>query len=148
MNEPTDKHKNHRKRNWEVWCCASHNTNNYTCLIQHMLQNQHLNTHPECKINWRAESFNFPLMPGEAYVRIIGVSGEEKKKWKSDRNTWRMNETKTHRERDQSIIRRSFSLVSNTAWNQTQSTYQNRNIKHEKNLLFYTHAYNGRTSTH
>lgn len=122
MNERTNEHKNHRQRNWEVFCSSSHNANNYTCLIQHMLHNQHLNTHPECKINWR------PIVTrrhrSRCPYKMPGAKSTSTTSW----CTVCEREWARHRERDQSIIRRSFSSVCNTAWNRTQ----NRNIKHGK----------------
>lgn len=120
----------------------THNANNYTCLIQHMLYNQHLNTHPECKINWRANIVSRrrrhrePKASTTTTMRASGGCNKSEKK-----------RTRRHWERDQSIIRRSFPSVSNTTWNQTQSTYQNRNIKHENRakkrdmcVHFYTNS--------
>lgn len=51
------------------------------------------------------------------------------------------------RKRDQSIIWHSFPSFNNTTWNQTQSTYQNRNIKqktkqqHKKSSLMHANMF-------
>lgn len=84
------------------------------------------------------------------YTHTAGKRQQTKKKskkWQPNRGicariTGQTGAGERHSKRDQSIIRRSFPLVSNTAWNQTQSTYQNRNIKHEKMCtLAHTHTH-------